>query len=64
MRENMEEGESMSTQPTRPGENEGIDEDFKRILDEHAAAAELDKERFTREQIGEGASKLKRHTPQ
>jgi hypothetical protein len=54
----------MTTQPKRPAQNEETDEDLKRILDEHAAAAERDTERFTRQQIREGASKLKRHAPQ
>jgi hypothetical protein len=52
------------TQPQRPSQNEEADEDLKRIVDKHAAAAERDTERFTRQQIREGASKLKRHTPE
>lgn len=53
----------MATQPISPGEKEQIDEDLKRVLDEHVEAAERDSEKFSRQQIREGATKLKHPAP-
>jgi predicted transcriptional regulator len=42
-----------------------IDDDLKRVLDEHAAAAKKDKDYVSREQLmRDGIAKLKRPVPQ
>jgi hypothetical protein len=55
----------MASQPQRPGKVEEIDEDLKRVLDEHIEAADKDQESISREDLLQnGLRKLKRHVPQ
>jgi len=50
----------MATQPTGPGQAEELDDDFKRLLEEHDAAAETEPDRVSRQQLLEqGLRKLK-----
>lgn len=53
----------MATPPTRPGKDQ-IDEKMKRMLDDHAAVAEKDKEHIPiRQLVQEGLAKLKHPAP-
>ncbi len=50
----------MASNSQHPREREEIDPDLKRVLDQHAEAAERDKARVSREQLlREGLAKLK-----
>lgn len=54
----------MASQPQRAGKVEEIDEDLKRVLDEHIEVADTEQECISREDLlRNGLRKLKRHMP-